>query len=464
MKCFKVFSEEIKERLDPNYVFNWVDYSRAKPRYAPSRLEDFLLRPPQYGANETAVDGDPEKDYRYIRITDIDEYGNLRNDGWKTAKSVETRYLLQKDDLLFARSGATAGKAYLHRTNNGRYLFAGYLIRFNIEPKKANPRYVFYYTQLNRYHKWVKLIQRPSGQPNINSEEYKSLEIPLPPLTIQNEIVQIMDAAYEAKRQKEAEAERLLNSIDDYVLGELGIQIAKTQRRLCFTVLSKEVLGRRTDPLFYSQKVLDFVRSAKCGYKTIADVSEYLKAGFAAGNQFQAQDKTNAVIQIRPTNLGDFGRLKFDKNIYLKTTFLQVKQDDLLQAGEVLFNNTNSQDLVGKTAYFNLQGHYFCSNHITRIKSNERIIHPSYLCLILNLYEHAKVFFSICTNWNNQSGVNVDLLGTLPIPLPDLELQDRIANAVNGRMAKAESLRQEAQVELEAAKALVEKMILGKED
>ena len=62
-----------------------------------------------YGANEIAIDGDPQTDVRYIRITDIDADGNLQNEDWKTAKRVDEKYTLDENDILFARSGATAG-------------------------------------------------------------------------------------------------------------------------------------------------------------------------------------------------------------------------------------------------------------------------------------------------------------------------------------------------------------------
>ena len=49
-----------------------------------------------YGANEIAIDGNPQKDVRYIRITDIDDHGNLHNDDWKTAKKIDEKYMLEE--------------------------------------------------------------------------------------------------------------------------------------------------------------------------------------------------------------------------------------------------------------------------------------------------------------------------------------------------------------------------------
>lgn len=69
---------------------------------------------PTYGASVSAIEGDKETDYRYIRITDISEDGFL-NDNWMTAENIEEQYVLHDGDFLFARTGATAGKTYLYK-------------------------------------------------------------------------------------------------------------------------------------------------------------------------------------------------------------------------------------------------------------------------------------------------------------------------------------------------------------
>ena len=204
-----------------------------------------------YGANEIAVDSDSQTDVRYIRITDIDDHGNLQNEDWKTARKVDKKYAINRNDLLFARSGATVGKTFIHKREDGEAIFAGYLIRFRFDETLVNPFFVFYYTLLSRYRLWVQIIQRPSGQPNINSREFKAFEIPLPPPNIQNHIVTIMKSAYAQKKEKEQEADALLDSIDDYVLTELGIEMPEVEEKKCFVVYAGETSGLRTDPFYY---------------------------------------------------------------------------------------------------------------------------------------------------------------------------------------------------------------------
>lgn len=251
-KIFIVQRSEIEGRLDPKMAL----YNRKvlHSLYPKVRLKDVLLCKPQYGASEPGVPRSSIKEPRYIRITDIDENGLISHDELgATAKIIEDKYILCENDILIARSGATVGKAYIHKPALYDCFFAGYLIRFIINTDKALPEYIFTYTQLNAYKEWVNAIQRPSGQPNINSEEYQSLEIPLPNIERQQVIVDVIKSAYLQKKQKESEAKKLLDSIDTYILNELGITIpeidASLENRLFFTSF-KDVTGSRLDPYY----------------------------------------------------------------------------------------------------------------------------------------------------------------------------------------------------------------------
>lgn len=251
-KIFIVQRSEIEGRLDPKMaLYNRKAQSSIYPKV---RLKDLIVCKPQYGAGEPGIERKNVSDARYIRITDIDENGLISQDDLgATANYIEDKYILNENDILIARSGNTVGKAYIHKSTPYDCFFAGYLIRFIVDKKKALPEYIFTFTQLNTYKDWVKAVQRPSGQPNINSEEYQSLEIPLPDIDKQHQIVDIINSAYLQKQQKESEAKKLLNSIDTYILNELGITIpeidASLENRLFFTSF-KDVTGSRLDPYY----------------------------------------------------------------------------------------------------------------------------------------------------------------------------------------------------------------------
>lgn len=151
-----------------------------------SCLGDLCLIAGEYGAGVASVElteGLP----RYIRITDITSDGQLNAEvrGPGGDESDWSGYRLEIGDMLFARSGATVGKTYLH-THPLDAVFAGYLIRFRPDPTKLDPTFLFGYTKTARYAAWVAARQNVVAQPNINARQYgKELPIPLPPLEAQ---------------------------------------------------------------------------------------------------------------------------------------------------------------------------------------------------------------------------------------------------------------------------------------
>jgi restriction endonuclease S subunit len=207
-------------------------------------------------------------------------------------------------------------------------------------------------------------------------------------------------------------------------------------------LINRGELEGRFDSIYYTGIIKKLLKNSIHKIKTIKTIIEYMQTGFASGQHDQAKDE-KGIVQIRPTNLDNNGLLKFDKNIYIPSFLIEEKKNNLLLKDEVLFNNTNSQELVGKTTYFDLEGSYFCSNHITRIKTNE-LIKSKYLWILLNLYQKYKVFFNSCTNWNNQSGINNKLLKSYKIPVPSLTIQQNIIDIMENAYKVKKQKEQES--------------------
>ena len=153
-------------------------------------LRQLSVLGPQYGANAGAIERSGKRP-RYIRITDIRADGQLLNDGAVEADLPDdNEFALEDGDLLFARSGNTVGKTYRYKKADGPAVFAGYLIRFQLNRELVDSRYVFFYTQSAEYKQWLLRKRRVGGQPNVNGAEYASLELPLAPISEQRRITE----------------------------------------------------------------------------------------------------------------------------------------------------------------------------------------------------------------------------------------------------------------------------------
>ena len=103
-------------------------------------LVEVCIKRGEYGSNTPADDYDGN--IRYVRITDITEEGNLNN-VIVSPRKIEEKYMLLSGDLLFARTGNTVGKTYLHKS--GKMIFAGYLIRYRLNKELMLPQFAFAY-------------------------------------------------------------------------------------------------------------------------------------------------------------------------------------------------------------------------------------------------------------------------------------------------------------------------------
>lgn len=375
------------------------------------------------------------------------------------------RSQLSEGDVLLNIVGASIGRACVYNKDDEANINQAVCLIRLIDG--YNPYWLSSLLTTTPYKTWINQLKSGGARDNIDLGQVRNFLVPNHPPEIQDKIISIVQKSGIQKKEKEAQAQQLLDSIDTYLLNELGIE-TKTNYQCAIEnriVKSsfKSFTGQRWDPLFHCGDIFSFVRNAqpRIDLPPLNNLVLYFQSGFAAGRGDQG-DERGGIIQIRPTNINDNRELVFHRNVYIDASELHARKADVLKRDEVLFNNTNSQEQVGKTSYFDLEGDYFCSNHITRIATKAELLNPKYLCYILNLYQHQKCFFKLCTNWNNQSGVGVDVLQKIPIPLPPLERQNEIAAHFQAIRDQAKQLRAEAATGLEQAKREVEAMILGK--
>lgn len=459
-KVFIVQKSRISERLDPDMIKYNSEISHFKfPLISLGRL---LTKSPQYGANEAGIIRDNSETPRYIRITDIDEDGFLSDELGKTASKIEKQYFLENNDILFARSGNTVGKSYIHKSlkQNYKCFFAGYMIRFIVDSDKIIPDFLFCYTQLNPYKRWVKAIQRTAGQPNINAEEYKSLKIPVPPLETQQKIVNQYQQAYNDKQQKEKEAKKILASIDTYLLNELGITLPVMENSLesrVFTVNFSEVSGERFESQYYTKynrELIDNINSGKYELTTIKSQCEFIPGyAFSSSNYVDKSDCLLITIKNITKNTVDIVNTTYlPSNFYDEYFRFRINKEDLLIA--------MTGATIGKVGIYESENKALLNQRNGIIKSTK--MNTYYLMNLLNTDAYQSIILK-----NSVGGAQPNISETditrIKIPIPPLEKQNEIAIHISEIRAKAKQLKTEAKTGLENAKQEIEKLILGTE-
>ncbi len=171
-----------------------------------------------YGIAAPAVDYDVNK-YTYLRITDINDDGTINKDGLKSVDDKNAvNYILRSNDIVFARTGASVGRSYFYDKKDGVLVYAGFLIKFSIDPQKVNPKILKYYTHSQLYYDWIQTVDNGATRGNINAQTYASMPLLLPDRKEQDRIVAILsslddkiDLLQRENKTLEAMAETLFN-------------------------------------------------------------------------------------------------------------------------------------------------------------------------------------------------------------------------------------------------------------
>lgn len=185
-------------RLPENWVWvKWGDLSQSI----------------QYGYNAPAKSSGCVK---MVRITDIQDGKIL----WDTvpfcadiSESEIEKYLLRKNDILFARTGGTVGKSYLVKEVPEKAIYAGYLIRTQYNSNYISPEYLKFFMESELYWQQLRSGTIATAQPNCNGKTLAEMLVPLPPLAEQKRIVEKIEQLLEPSIQAKQQAEDALQKI-----------------------------------------------------------------------------------------------------------------------------------------------------------------------------------------------------------------------------------------------------------
>lgn len=188
--------EQRKKGLMQQLLTGKKRFAGFKDEWKEVKLGDCSILSGDYGINAAGVEYS-ENLPKYLRITDIDDSGLLKTESMVSVDSPDSqKYLLENEDIVFARTGASVGKHYVHNQNRyGSLVFAGFLIRFRLNKNVLLPNFLKAYLSTTEYWNWVSIMSQRSGQPGINGKEYGILKVPVPTIHEQQKIASVLTAA-----------------------------------------------------------------------------------------------------------------------------------------------------------------------------------------------------------------------------------------------------------------------------
>ena len=185
----------------------------------------------------------------------------------------------------------------------------------------------------------------------------------------QQKIISIFNNSLAQKQQNEAEADKLLASIDDYLLNELGINLPEppenTLKNRMFTRTLSEIQNKRVDPFFHQDKFINNLTAISNGKYPVKQLRDIISGNLIKGSLPKQDEKDGeySVVQINSINAD--GTIALDDLLTAKNIFSNQQK---LKVGDVLVVITGAT--IGKIAFWNYEGDYFLGGDIVKFQTN----------------------------------------------------------------------------------------------
>jgi type I restriction enzyme, S subunit len=338
----------------------------------------------------------------------------------------------KKGDVIFGRRRAYQRKLAVAEFDG---ICSAHALVVRAKPKMILPEFLPFFLQSDMFMERAIEISVGSLSPTINWKTLRVQGFPLPPLEEQKRIAEIFWAADEAYSQQNKSLGNLMSAKLTLMnrLTTKGVREAKTHHTR---------IGRIAD---------------NWDVMTIEDITSLCQYGLSIPLHESGQYPI-----LRMMNFDD-GRIIANELKYVDlndSVFSTFK----LQKGDILFNRTNSADLVGKVGIFELEGNFVFASYLVRLRANERKVLPDYLNFYLNSELGQRRLLAYATPGVSQTNISAGNLKKVLVPIPPLEEQQGIVS----RLKKVESIkalfRQHIQNSKTFLSALINNLIVRGED
>jgi restriction endonuclease S subunit len=468
-RVFILQKSELEKRFDPFfYVPELLELEKKVLAKKPKKLRDYVVSVSSGATPKTTESelyyAEKENGIPFLRVQNLSPTGVLEFDDCKYINHETHNGMLK-------RSQVSAGDLLVKITGVGRMAVAsvapeGFIGNINQHVciiKTGSKEISETLAAFLNSDIGEKLASRRSAGGTRPALDYPALlSIPI---IEDKRILQITNKVIEQKQKNEAEAEKLLSSIEDYLLKELGIELPEPLENILknrmFTATISKLSGSRFDPRYYQSHYLEFYDNLDTLYPTkkIKDLSDYIGSGSTprAGGDAYTDDETKGVPFIRITNLKN-DTVLLDDVLFIKR---EIHENSLkrtqLKSGDILLSMAGTIGLTVIVPDFIVEANINQALARIVLKSD---VNKFYVKEILNS-KIGKTQTDRLSRPSVQANINFDEIGALLIPIPPLDKQKEIANHITNIRQQAQQLKDKTKELLKKASEEIEEILLN---
>ena len=331
--------------------------------------------------------------------------------------------IIKTEDIIFATTRPTLKRLTIIPESFDNQICSTGFVVLRPNQQKVASEFIFYSLLQDSFMDRMESLQRGASYPAVTDSDVKGFEIPLPPLPEQQRIVSILDQCFAAIAKAKANAEQNLKN-------------------------AKELFDCVLNNILYDKK---------WAVRQLGEACNRVEYGTSS----KAKPKGNLPVM----RMGNIQNGKFDWESLVYSDNEEDNKKYLLKYNDVLFNRTNSPELVGKTAIYKGERPAIFAGYLIRLHRKEDLLDADYL----NYYLNSKMAFdygkTVVISSVNQANSNGPKLKTYPIPLPTLEEQQSIVqqlDALRTETQKLEAVYQKKIADLEELKkSILQKAFAG---
>ncbi len=456
-RVFILQKSELEKRFDPQFYINRVKIKNSVKLSTLVKVKGGKRIPKGKYYSETPTE------YQYLRVSDMQDFGLINWDGLKFIPEdvyyFLERYKVQKGDVIISIAGTVGKTALIEKEIKNTILTENCAILEIRDKSKLLPKYLHILLELSTSRRQIELGFIQTTIPKLGFDKIEQLQIPeIPSIEKQLEIIAFYDKSIAQKQKNEAEADKLLSSIDEYLLKELGIKLPEppenTLKNRMFKRTLSDIQNKRVDPFFHQDKFINNLIAISNGKYPVKQLREIISGNLTKGSLPKQDEKDGecSVVQINSINAD--GTIALDDLLTAKNIFSKQQK---LKIGDVLVVITGAT--IGKIAFWNYEGDYFLGGDIVKFQTN-------------SLSDNAFVYhFLRCSLMQTEIKRNItgatnghlapEDISHLPIPVPPLDKQKEIAEHITDIRKQAQQLKDKTNELLKKASEEIEGILLN---